>query len=175
MKAVQEAVRAADPAALRSALDAKGSVALKVDGDTIDLSQDELVVGVEAKEGFAAAGDAVGVVILDTKLTDALREDMLFREILAKLQARRKELKLDFAARIKLGLTGSAKLIEICRARAEALKKEILAADLVLGAPVGGASAETTVEGEALVIDVVNLGVPALRGTSHPGAQPPRG
>ncbi|MCK6549265.1 isoleucine--tRNA ligase [Myxococcota bacterium] len=164
MKATSAAIAAADPLSLKRALDDKGEARLQVDGDTVVLTKDELLVQVEAKEGFAAAGSGAGVIIVDTKLTDALVEEGLFREVLSKIQAQRKELRLDFAARIKLGITGSERVIAACRTRLQALKEETLATEVKLGEGFGGQRRDVDIEKELCSIDIVDLGVPGGRG-----------
>ncbi|MEM7199677.1 MAG: isoleucine--tRNA ligase [Planctomycetota bacterium] len=154
MKAAQKAITGADPAALKAAIDAKGAVELDVNGESLSFTADELLVGVEARPGFAAAGDAAGVVALDTKLDDELIADGLFREVLSRVQAQRKELQLDYAARIKLGIRGSDRLLDLVRERAEELQRETLTNELVLGASFGGTTAEFTLDEEPLAIEV---------------------
>ncbi|MEQ9496785.1 MAG: isoleucine--tRNA ligase [Deltaproteobacteria bacterium] len=165
MKAAQKAIMAADADALKQALDAGGEVTLDVDGSELTFTADDLVVNVEAKEGFAAASAATGVVLLDTTLTDDLIADGRFREVLSKIQARRKDLKLDFDARISLGLTGAQSVLDLCSAREAALKKETLTAKLTLGEAVGGEPVEVKIDGEKLTIDVKVM--PKPRGSSQ--------
>lgn len=130
MKAVQARVQQADPADILRALEADGAWRAEVDGESIELSADELVVGVVARDGFAAASSAVGVVVLDTRLTPELVADGLFRELLARIQARRKALELPYAARIGLAVWGSEEVLEIGRARVDSLKQETLAQEV---------------------------------------------
>jgi isoleucyl-tRNA synthetase len=163
MKAMQAAIAAASPMELKRALDENGVVTFTIEGDPIELSKDDLLVTVEAKEGFAAAGSGAGVVILDTKLDDALVEEGLFREVLSKVQAQRKEMRLDFASRIKLGIHGSEAVLKACKARASILKDETLSTVLEIGASVGGQKKETEIEGESLAIEIVDLGAPHVR------------
>ncbi len=160
MKPVQQAINAADPAQLKQALDTVGEVRLTVSEQDVVLSREDLLVQVEAKEGFAAASSGVGVVVLDTRLDDALLADGLFREVLSKVQARRKDLHLDFAARIKLAIGGSPKIVALCQERADALKKETLTLELVFGETVGGERIETQVEGELLTLEVALMALP---------------
>jgi isoleucyl-tRNA synthetase len=154
MKATQAAIGAEAPERLKRALDERGEVRLAVEGREVTLSRDDVVVGIEAREGFAAAGGAAGVVVLDTKLDERLVDEGLYRELLSRVQARRKELHLDYVARIRLGLSGSPRLLGIARDRIEHLKRETLALEVVLDAPVGGDRAEVAIEGESLAIEV---------------------
>jgi isoleucyl-tRNA synthetase len=156
MKAVQAAIAAHDPAEIVRAVDRGRAVELDLAGDVVTLAPEDFVLSVEAKEGFAAASDAVGVVVLDTKLDDDLLDEGLFREVLAKVQAYRKELQLDFADRIALRLGGSERVLRVCEARADALKQETLTVRLELGGTVEeGKSVEVDEETLWLVVERV--------------------
>ena len=154
MKATQKALMAQDPDQLKRALDTHGQVKLTVDDSELTLSHEELLVSVEAKEGFAAASAPVGVVVLNTQLDDELKAEGLFREVLAKVQAHRKQLKLDFADRIVLGLSGSSELLDVCAARQDELKSETLTVELNLDGAVDGEAADVQIEGRPLTIDI---------------------
>ncbi|MCB9653728.1 MAG: isoleucine--tRNA ligase [Deltaproteobacteria bacterium] len=187
MKATQAAIAARDPGELQRTLEKSGRVMLDVDGGTVELTQDDLVVTVEAKEGFAAAGGPVGVVVLNTTLSDALIDEGLFREILSKVQGRRKDLKLDFAARISLSLSGlSERLRATVESRREELCRETLASDLRLAADLAsegvhtGADAregevfEATIGDERIGIGIVDLGAPPKKGERSDASGTPR-
>ena len=96
MPALKAALAAADGAALLRELEANGRVTLAVDGEPLELGPDEIAVSLEAREGFAAAAGAAGVVVLHTALSDALIEEGLFREVLNRVQTFRKELDLEY-------------------------------------------------------------------------------
>ncbi|MBK8013808.1 MAG: isoleucine--tRNA ligase [Deltaproteobacteria bacterium] len=165
MKATQAAIAAKDPGELQRALDKNGRVTLDVDAGTVELTKEDLVVTVEAKEGFAAAGGPVGVVVLNTTLSDALIEEGLFREVLSKVQGRRKDLKLDFAARISLSLWGlSERLAATLEKRREELGRETLASDVRLVSEVAPSDVfEATVGDERIGIGIVDLGTPGKK------------
>jgi isoleucyl-tRNA synthetase len=158
MKAVTAACAAADPNALKAALDKDGQVKLDVDGDPITLTADELAVAVEAKEGFKAAGSAAGVVVLDVKLTDALIEEGWVREVLSRIQAARKDMGLDYQARILVSLTGDKKVLDACWLRIEQLKSETLAKEIKFET-IGGKKRDFDVDGHPMALEVVDLGV----------------
>ena len=82
------------------------------------------VVSLEAKPGFQAASGRSGVVVLRTALDADLIEEGLFREVLNRVQAFRKELDLEYTDRIRLALDGDAELLAAVRPRAEALARE---------------------------------------------------
>ena len=127
MPAVKAALAAADGARLLRELEADGHVTLDAGGERFVLGPDEIAVSVEAHEGFAAASGPAGVVVLHTTLTPDLVEEGLFREVLSRVQALRKELDLEYTGRIRLWLSGDAKLLAAVRARAAVLARETLA------------------------------------------------
>jgi isoleucyl-tRNA synthetase len=92
------------------------------------------------------------VVVLRTTLTPELVAEGRFREVLNRVQTLRKELDLDYTARIRLTLAGSEVLLDAVRPRVDALARETLAVELQLdAAPERGAHVrEVTIDGEAL-------------------------
>jgi isoleucyl-tRNA synthetase len=158
-KRVQEAKAAlakADAGELRSKLVTDGKIMLDLPGGAVDLGPEEIEVTVEAAEGFAAAGDAVGVVVLHTKLDDALIDEGLERECLSRLQAIRKELSLEYTARIRVAIDGSERIRRVVEAAKARLAKEALASELVVGPATFEVEVtkEASLDGEDVVIRV---------------------
>src|SRR5208282_1829926 len=73
----------------------------------IDLVREDVEAAFETKPGFAASGDRVGVVILETTLDDELKELGFVRELLNRIQTARKEMGLEYTDRIRVGARGS--------------------------------------------------------------------
>ncbi|MEM1023293.1 MAG: isoleucine--tRNA ligase [Myxococcota bacterium] len=160
MKQVQKALANMPSSHVVAALES-GGVDIELDDGSVRLGPDEVQVAVEAKEGFAAASERVGVVILDTSLDESLIQEGLFREVLAKIQAYRKELQLDFADRIELGLDGDEGLVGLCAERVESLGKEVLATGIQFRADasaVAETSKQVDVDGRSLRLRVRRLG-----------------
>ena len=128
--AVKQALGKADGNALFSELAQHGKVAVNLDGDVIELSGEEIAVNVSAAEGFAAETGRVGVVVLHTVLTDELIDEGYLREVTSRVQAARKDKKLDFSDRVKLKLGGSERIKRIVLANADHIKSECLATEL---------------------------------------------
>ena len=63
------------------ALAAKVMSGASVTVEGVELRREDVEVEFVAKEGFAAAGDRVGVVVLDTRIDDELRDRGLLREL----------------------------------------------------------------------------------------------
>jgi isoleucyl-tRNA synthetase len=154
MPALKKVLADADGAALLAEFDSNGVVAVDLGGEAFELSPDEIAVTLKARDGFAAASGSAGVVVLSTTLTPDLIEEGLFREILNRVQTFRKELDLEYTARIRLTLTGGEPLLAAVRERIDALASEVLATDVALAAePTGGAEVrEVAIEGETLTI-----------------------
>ncbi len=152
MPALQKALAETDGAALLAQLEADGEVTLSIDGADLVLGPDEIGVALEAREGFAAASGPVGVVILGTTLTPELISEGLYREVLNRVQALRKELDLEYTDRIRLTLSASETLLDAMRSRIDEFSLETLAVEVTLGAdPIDAAhTSDVSIDGEAL-------------------------
>ena len=94
------------------------------------LGPDEIQVTAEAAPGFAAETGRVGVVVLHTTLTDALVDEGLLREVMSRVQAARKDLGLEFSARVRLWIDGSERLLRVAQSGQQHLSQECLAPDM---------------------------------------------
>jgi isoleucyl-tRNA synthetase len=123
----------------------------------VELEPADLEVAFEAKEGYAAAGDRVGVVVLDTRLDDELRDLGYLREMLNRIQTARKEMSLDFVDRIHVWVGGSERAERIAKTHEATIKSECLVRELTIGgdapAPVSRVT-DIDVEGDAVRLGV---------------------
>jgi isoleucyl-tRNA synthetase len=150
MPAVKKAMESADGSRLRASLLAKGKAEIEVEGEPLELELEDIEVTVQAKEGYAAAGDETAVVVLSTELTEALLEEGKYRELLNRIQTFRKDLGLEYTQRIRLAIQGSESLKRIVEARRDDLMKETLCVDLT--AKLEGHTREVDIEGEPATI-----------------------
>ena len=93
----------------------------------VEVDREDIEVAFDAKEGYAAAGDRIGVVVVDTRLDDALRDLGYLRELLNRIQAMRKELELDFVDRIHVGIAGTERTARVVNANLATIGAECLA------------------------------------------------
>jgi isoleucyl-tRNA synthetase len=142
VQAVKQALASADAGRLRAELAEHGKTAVEVDGERIELGPSEIEVAVTAAEGFAAAGGRAGVVVLHTALDQGLLDDGLLRELLARMQNRRKQLGLDFTDRIRLTIRGSERVRRVVEAARDYLMRETLCDELAVEPPAEDASEE---------------------------------
>lgn len=79
-----------------------GVLKLEFGGEFFEIKKDYFEVKLESKSGFSQEASDNIIVILDTKITDELREEGLVREFISKVQQTRKNLKLDILDRIEI-------------------------------------------------------------------------
>ena len=131
--AVRKAFDSADGRILQRELSLKGMVSITVDGERMVFPAEELEVLVEANPGFAAAGASVGVVVLYTELTEVLVDEGLVRELLARVQAARKDMALGYTDRIRLWVDGDARVVRVTQGAKDLISRETLASELNVG------------------------------------------
>ncbi|MEG0774128.1 isoleucine--tRNA ligase [Clostridium sp.] len=127
-------------------------VTINVDGAEIDLNKENLLVTMQGLEGFAFSGEGEMGVVLDTHITEELREEGHVREILSKIQNMRKESGFEVADKIKIYVTGNEMLEAVIKKFEESIMKDTLAVEVVYGAEAS--YAEVKINGESLSLAV---------------------
>lgn len=113
-------------------LEQTGTYTLTVDGQEAELSTDELLVELHAREGWAAERiPGQGILVLDTHLTDALRDEGVARDFVNVIQQTRKNLNLQYEQRIDLAIVGGPEVQRIVNGFAEYIRGETLAQNLL--------------------------------------------
>ena len=136
VQAVAAAVAAADPELLVAELRTTGSAAVSVDGETVYLTPDEVVVTETPREGWAVASAAGETIALDLTITPALRRTGLVRDVVRLIQEARKTSGLDVTDRIELWWQADGdELAEALREHSAVLSVEVLAPLIVEDRP----------------------------------------
>jgi isoleucyl-tRNA synthetase len=132
---VASAITAADPVAFVAAYRA-GTAVIEVDGESLPISGDEIVVTETPRSGWAVASAGSDTVALDLELTHELRLAGLAREVIRFVQDARKNAGLEVTDRIELWwrVGGSPEPAEAIRTHAEQITAEVLAVGLHEGA-----------------------------------------
>ncbi|GES34413.1 isoleucine--tRNA ligase [Streptomyces angustmyceticus] len=133
VQAVAKAVAAADAAALSLAL-RDGTASVEVDGETVSLAPDEVIITETPREGWSVASDAGATVALDLEITPELRRAGLARDAIRLIQEARKNSGLDVADRIALRWRSTDEEVRTALAdHAGLIADEVLADDFAPG------------------------------------------
>jgi isoleucyl-tRNA synthetase len=156
MPLVKDALAAADPAALRHALDDRGVYELALpDGSSVALASDDVEVRARAHEELALAQGNGYAVALDTALDDALRAEGTARELIRAVNDTRKQLGLEIADRIILRMWVTGRAAAAVQTHGAWIAREVLATELAIEASSPRADAETAViDGEPLSLAI---------------------
>ena len=123
-------------------------------GDTeIELNEDNLLVTMQGKKGFAFAGNGLVGVVLDTEITEELKNEGYIREIISKVQNLRKDSGFEVLDRIYLYVSGNKILENIIKENEDIIKKETLSLDIIVRENMEQ-GAEFNINGEKIVIAV---------------------
>ena len=142
---IRAAIADADPRALVAAMRADGAVRL----DGFDLSASDVLVDVEAAEGWSAAEDAGYSALIDTTLTPDLAAEGIAREVVRRIQDLRRESGLDITDRIHVRYAAAPAIGAALAAHAPYVAAETLALSLEPldgELPEGVASTAATIE-----------------------------
>jgi isoleucyl-tRNA synthetase len=111
-----------------------GTVVINVQGTDIELNSENLLVTMQGLEGYAFAGEGQIGVVLDTHITDELKEEGHVREIISKIQNMRKESGFEVADKIKLYVSGNEMLENVVKKFEGHIMKETLSVEVVYNA-----------------------------------------
>ena len=95
-----------------------------------EVSKDYLDIRITAKEGFDVEMDGNVFVILDTEITEDLKDEGYAREFISKIQNLRKDSGFEVTDRINIAFDADPDLAGSLEKFAEVIKKETLAENL---------------------------------------------
>ncbi len=141
---------------LASKIKSGESVVAKLGETEIELNADNLLVTMQGIEGFAFAGTGTLGVILDTTITEELKEEGYVRELISKIQNMRKDKGFEVLDRITLYVNGNKTLQEVIEKNKPEIKKETLTIEIVYNAERKEYT-ECNINGEKINIDVTKI------------------
>ena len=103
MPALRAALATRSGKAVRDALLATGRVTVPLGDAEVALGWADFIT-VQGRDGFAAAADRDVVVVLDTRITPALRRKAVARHLVHQIQMMRKEARLNVEDRIRVAV-----------------------------------------------------------------------
>ncbi|HWS29778.1 MAG TPA: isoleucine--tRNA ligase [Clostridia bacterium] len=90
-----------------------GLYEFELEGVTVSLSAEDVLVETMQKEGYVSASERELSVVLDVNLTDALIDEGYMRELVSKIQTMRKEAGFEVTDHIAITFEGSEKIADI--------------------------------------------------------------
>ncbi len=152
MPRVKQLLSKADGGAMHAALERDGCIELALpEGGSLRLGPEELQVRLAAKADYAAAASHGHVVVLDTRVNDALRREGIAREVVNRVQRARKNLDLAHEQRIRVRYQAEGELAQALLEHGGYVMSETLALELVAADGGAGVAQETEVEGAKFV------------------------
>ena len=106
---------------------------MTVDGETIPLGADEVLVQTEARGELAIASDKGVTVAVDTHLTPELIQEGYARDLVRHVNSMRKEAGLEISDHITLAYQADGDVAAAMTRFADYLRQETLTADLIAG------------------------------------------
>ncbi len=153
INAVREILATLDGNAAMDELNEKGTLTITVNGNAEALTEEDLLIEAAQMEGFISESDHGVTVVLSTTLTSQLIEEGYVAEIISKIQNMRKEAEFEVMDRINVYADGSAKIADIMKNNADAIKEKVLADNIILG-DADGFVKEQNINGETVVMAV---------------------
>ena len=140
--AVRALLEKADGYSVVDALGKGETIKLDVDGESIELAREELLIEPARAEGYISETDGGITVALDTHLTPELIAEGLAREMISKIQTLRKDSGYDVTDRIDLHAACGTKLAEAIEAHKTMILSAVLGVSLEMMTMDAGALGE---------------------------------
>ena len=150
---IKQALSEVDGNTAMDELNEKGQLTFNFDGETVELTKDDLLIEIAQTEGFESGNDGDITVVLDTNLTPELVEEGFMREIISKIQTMRKEAGFEVMDKITVYSDGNDKIAELISKNEDTVKNDVLATEIVTG-KIDGYSKEWNINGENVTFGV---------------------
>jgi isoleucyl-tRNA synthetase len=128
-----------------------GGLEIELPSGSVTLGPDEVLVEVQPKEGYQAAGSSQAVVALHAELDEDLREEGLAREVVSRIQGLRKQEQLGYTDRIRLHVGGDARVVAAVHRFRDYVAQETLTSEWVAA---GAGATASEVDGLELILEL---------------------
>lgn len=132
-----------------------GVVTINVDGQQIELNGENLLITMQGLEGYAFSGEGDIGVVLDSTITEGLREEGHLREIISKIQNMRKESGFEVADKINLYVADNNMLLEVIKKFSDVIKKETLTEEINYNSEINYSSFSINGEELKMAVEVI--------------------
>lgn len=149
---VRQALAAADGAEIARAM--RGGQPISIAG--VELAASDILLSVDAADGWAVAEDGGYIALVDARLTPELVREGMARELVRRLQDLRREAGLELSDRIRVTYSGDEVITAALEAHGDAVREETLADSIVAGVALpGGAVASADIDGHPLTLSLI--------------------
>ena len=114
-----------------SQIESEGLV-VKLDGEDLELNNDNVIITLKQKEGYASQSNNKTCVVLETELTEELILEGLAREFVRKVQALRKEKDFVITDHIIVSYNGTEKIDKMLELYKDYVMGEVLGDELIV-------------------------------------------
>jgi isoleucyl-tRNA synthetase len=155
---VRAALEGLDAGQVAARVNAGENVTVALDGETILLTPEEVLISSQPAEGLAVAADRVVTTAIDTYITPELRTEGLARELVRRIQEMRKKADFNIEDRIVTYYQAQEKLKEVLLNWADYIQTETLSQELIAEPPPPQAyHEEHQIEGETIILGVKQI------------------
>ena len=153
LNGIRTALSEIDGTAAMKELRENGVLVLDIDGNRVELAEEDLLIETAQSEGYVTETDGETSVVLDTNLTPELIQEGFVREIISKVQTMRKEAGFEVMDKIIVYAKDNDKIMDIMKANQDEIKREVLAENIILG-EAEGYTKEWNINKEAVTLGV---------------------
>ena len=150
---IQKHLASLDGNAAYAELKSEGAIKFMVGDVEVVLAEEDLLIDMKQKEGYATEADNTVTVVLDTNLTAELIEEGFVYEVISKIQTMRKEADFEVMDHIKVSINHNDKLADIVARNKDVIAGKVLADSMVKDAELANAK-EWNVNGENVTIAI---------------------
>lgn len=154
---IRKALEESDSAAIASAVANGEGFTIEVQGETISLGFEDVLIETSSAEGYACAEDSGYLAGLDTTLSEELIREGIARELVRTIQDARKQAGLEVSDRIRLGVSGSAGVVAALQEYQSYLMAETLATEWQTQQNNPLFTAERNLESETWLIEITRM------------------
>ncbi|MBQ2661844.1 MAG: isoleucine--tRNA ligase [Clostridia bacterium] len=140
--------------AVVSAINADGAYTFELEGSTVKLEKDDVLIDVTQKEGFVCESERDLAVVLNTTLTEELIEEGFVRELVSKIQTMRKEAGFEVTDHISISYSGSEKILAIFEKYGTVIASDTLAETVSKDTEADGYLKEWDINGEKATLSL---------------------
>ncbi len=130
-----------------------GTEYIQIGDEQIELFSENLLITMQGKEGFAFSGSGEIGVVIETTITEELREEGMLREVLSKVQNMRKDRGFEVLDRINLFIYGNEYVEKIVKKFENTIKHDTLTNKIIYDEKTETAE-EVSLNGEKTWMDV---------------------